>query len=328
MLRRTLNFASLCFTAYLLYSYLSGRGASGSSRWGYIDHGGAWKIEPQFDGADEFHEGLAAVRKDGKWGYIDATGNFAIEPQFSRAQQFSEGLAVVSKSSGDRVWETRFGYIDKTGAFVIPAKFARADRFSEGLATVCENNCLGKARTDKHGVIDRSGDYIIPPTFEWITPFSEGLAAATLDRDGPIRYGYIDRTGKVVIEAKWFAAGQFRQGLAATLSGYIDKRGQLVIPLSLDPGGHVGDFSDGLGSVSIGGDVTYYDASGRIALKAKRSQSFSEGFAAAFDNPWFGSPRFGFIDKSGKIAIPFRWGIAQNFSENLAGACDGCDPFN
>lgn len=70
---------------------------------GYIDKTGKFVINPQFDGAGDFSEGLARVCIGGsyppccggKWGYIDRTGKILINPQFDYAEDFSEGLAVV-----------------------------------------------------------------------------------------------------------------------------------------------------------------------------------------------------------------------------------------
>lgn len=39
-------------------------------QWGFIDGRGDWVIQPQFDDAYPFHEGLAAVKADNQWGYI------------------------------------------------------------------------------------------------------------------------------------------------------------------------------------------------------------------------------------------------------------------
>ena len=47
---------------------------------------------------DESVAGLnlnAPVKYNGKWGYIDKTGKFVIEPKFEGAYPFSEGLAMV-----------------------------------------------------------------------------------------------------------------------------------------------------------------------------------------------------------------------------------------
>ena len=63
---------------------------------------------------------------------------------------------------------------------------------------------------EEYGFVDRSGRVVIPPRFQFAERFSEGLARVELDD----RYGYIDRTGKVVIEARFQKAFRFSDGLA------------------------------------------------------------------------------------------------------------------
>lgn len=41
------------------------------------------------------YEGLAPVQVDNRWGFIDTNGRFVINPQFDRAEPFAEGLAPV-----------------------------------------------------------------------------------------------------------------------------------------------------------------------------------------------------------------------------------------
>ncbi len=55
-------------------------------------------IQPQFDAADSFSEGLAQVKIGNKWGYIDKTGKLVIPPQFDEANAFSAGLALVKST--------------------------------------------------------------------------------------------------------------------------------------------------------------------------------------------------------------------------------------
>jgi hypothetical protein len=80
---------------------------------GFIDKTGKVVIEPQFDGAESFSEGLAAVKvggvngNGGKYGYIDRMGKFAIALQFDEAASFSEGLAAVKVGN-------KWGYIGKS----------------------------------------------------------------------------------------------------------------------------------------------------------------------------------------------------------------------
>jgi hypothetical protein len=42
-----------------------------------------------------FSGGLASVLDRGKFGFIDRDGNFFIEPEFEAADSFSEGVALV-----------------------------------------------------------------------------------------------------------------------------------------------------------------------------------------------------------------------------------------
>jgi hypothetical protein len=69
----------------------------------------------------------------GKWGFIDKTGHYVINPQFDSAEPFSDGLAAVRIGG----WETgKFGFIDKTGHIVINPQFDFVSAFSDGLAAV------------------------------------------------------------------------------------------------------------------------------------------------------------------------------------------------
>ena len=52
-------------------------------------------INPQFDDASSFSDGLALVRIGDKSGFIDKTGSVVINLQFDDADSFSEGLARV-----------------------------------------------------------------------------------------------------------------------------------------------------------------------------------------------------------------------------------------
>ena len=55
-------------------------------------------IEPQYEDAGMFFEGLAAVKMDGKWGYIDTENKVVIPFEYDYAGFFSEGYAVVGKN--------------------------------------------------------------------------------------------------------------------------------------------------------------------------------------------------------------------------------------
>jgi len=162
---------------------------------GYIDKAGKLVVNPQFDVANNFSEGLAGVcvgGKDifcegGKWGYIDKAGKYVINPQFDGVYNFSEGLGVV-KIGG------KWGYIDKAGKLVVNPQFDVAYNFSEGLA--------GVKFSDKWGFIDKAGKYVINPQFDCAYNFSEGLAVVCVGGKGIFceggKRGFIDKAGKYV----------------------------------------------------------------------------------------------------------------------------------
>jgi hypothetical protein len=69
------------------------------------------KVNPQFDSAGDFADGLAVVAVSRRYGYIDKSGSFVINPQFDDGGNFNAGIAPV--------WiGNREGYINKHGQYV------------------------------------------------------------------------------------------------------------------------------------------------------------------------------------------------------------------
>lgn len=147
----------------------------------------------------------------GKWGYIDKTGKFVINPQFEDALPFSnEGIGIVSLSDGK--WQG----IDKTGKVIIPAQFEgrffslTRDRPGGGFrilesddpAAVTFSEGLRPEKTgDKYGYIDTTGRYVINPQFHWVSNFVDGLAFVIVSM-GPEKLAYIDKEGKYVWQSQ------------------------------------------------------------------------------------------------------------------------------
>lgn len=63
--------------------------------YGFLNRKGQ-EVLSGFEHCGAFNDGLAPARKNGKWGFIDHSGAFVIEPKFLSARSFSEGRAVVS----------------------------------------------------------------------------------------------------------------------------------------------------------------------------------------------------------------------------------------
>ena len=89
------------------------------------------------------------------------------------------------------------------------------------------------------------------------------------------KYGYINKTGKVIIAPTYEYADAFSEGLAMVKTdakrGYIDATGKLVIPAIYDMNPD-GGFSDGWAVVKQGSKFSYIDKTGKAVLDPKVSK--------------------------------------------------------
>lgn len=289
-------------------------------KWGFIDKTGRMVIQPQFDDVlrdqyggclvyshkpfKNFSEGLCAVRTGNKWGYIDKTGKFVIEAKYDNAATFSEGLGCVRLGN-------KIGYVDKTGKLVIPLQFDAYEQSS-------------KAHSD-------NPDWDFTSLLVEKLNFSDGLAVAR--KDG--KEGYIDHSGKFVIEPQFLAAGLFEDGAArvtrpedmSTRPGYatfIDKTGKPIINTDAT----CIDFSDKIflaanGKYDTNRRMYFLDSKGERVGNQEYvdARIFSEGLAAAAVSWGKGSlmgqnTTYGYIDKTGNFVTPQKFQISGN---NIAG---------
>ena len=152
---------------------------------GFIDASGKTVVEPRFQGAGFWAEGLCAIREDRKWGFIDVTGGkVVIEPIYeSTGYVFSGGLCGV-------LIDGKWGFIDRTGVVAIPPQYEQVGRFTEGLAAVQEDGLWG--------FIDGKGTMVIKPRFEvgqQELEFRNGLAHVKETHGSE---HYIDKRGKTI----------------------------------------------------------------------------------------------------------------------------------
>jgi hypothetical protein len=170
---------------------------------------------------------------------------------------------------------------------------------------------------DSWGYIDRTGTVVIEARFQAAESFSEGLAAV-VDDSG--RYGFIDLDGEWVIEPAFDYADDFSDGLAAVaddeLYGYIDTSGEWVIEPRYT---NAGDFSEGLAPAAVDWVYGYVDESGAWVIEPAYdyAERFTDGVAAV-DLPEAGGA---YIDRSGNVVMS-GWRYAWPFSEGLAAVDD------
>ncbi|HEX6648336.1 MAG TPA: WG repeat-containing protein [Pyrinomonadaceae bacterium] len=151
-------------------------------KFGYINRRGRIQIKPRFDSAQGFSEGLARVQINERYGFIDTSGRLVVKPRFNMADDFSDGLAAVKIPDGTCELCGEWAYINKSGQVVIHTKrivgtSTYAGAFSEGLASFYdERGQPAFPRNLPYGYLDKSGKIVIPAKFGYAAEFHEGLA--------------------------------------------------------------------------------------------------------------------------------------------------------
>ena len=241
-------------------------------RWKYIDESGEEAFEGSFEDLQAFNEGKAAVRVDGRWGYINLEGDFIINPRFRGAAPFSNNRAFV------RSLDYRdYYYIDETGnaldALSMPGDmdFIESGSFTEERALVLEDGL--------YGYIDPTGNTVIDLQYVEALPFSDQLAAVLISD----RWGFIDPMGTITISPQFVSAGIFNNGLAPARKnsnqfGYIDKTGTFLIAEQFD---EVRAFNEELAPVRMGEKWTFITIDGTPITEAKfdEVEGFNKGLA-------------------------------------------------
>lgn len=272
----------------------------------------------------DFSEGLAAFSVDVKInvggvflptfgqtesGFIDVNGNKVIPTQFNQCGKFSEGLAgCLSKAS-------KFSYIDRTGKTVFTLdNHCVSSEFHDGLAVFASmkkdesKEGQGGFVPGKCGFIDKTGKTVIEAKYELVKEFSQGRAAVKLND----KWFFIDQNGNQIGNT-FDKATSFSESLAAVRTqskwGYIEPSGKLIIPQTFDD---AQKFSDGLAAVRVGNLVGFIDRTGKTVIEPqfKDTFPFTQGLAAVKN----ASNLWGFIDKSGKVVIEPAFDEANSFS--------------
>ena len=202
-------------------------------KWSLINKSGTEIIESRFDDIRFFCEGFAVVVLNNKWGLINNKGKIIVDCKYDEISDFNEGMARV-KHNG------QYGFIDILGKEIIDCKYDGAESFSEGFAVVGIN--LKAPIVDKYSFVDKNGFWV------WRA------------------FGFVDKTGKEILSCtcKYSSVQDFNEGLAAIKIkdkwGFIDKSGTLVIEYKYD---YINAFDGGLASVSIGdGIYAFIDKNG------------------------------------------------------------------
>lgn len=232
----------------------------------------------------------------------------------SRAESiYRESEPLVAFQGSDSLWH----FLDHLGKELFkPKKIIDVAGYSEGFfrVQILDNN------QKKWAFMNKKGEIKIIPDCDLLSNFSEGMAITMKYKDcskEEILYGFIDTTGKQVIDMIYDDAIDFKEGKAfvsnSTNRGYINKKGEFIINLD-EVVGYT--FSEGMAMISNKDyKMGYLDSTGNqiINLIFEEAGKFSEGLAFANDNSYIG-----FINKKGEFVIPGKFEFTQDFHDGIA----------
>ncbi len=318
-------------------------------KFGFIDKQGKIVIPPQFDAVEDFSEGRARIYTAGKVGYIDLQGKIIIEPKYVTGGDFKNQRAVVLDGS-------QYMVIDPSGKVVARVPFRVLGDFHQDMVRLQKSGATdasGRREPTTYGYMNRDGQVIIPPQYLPASDFPDdgGLAVGGVNHE----WHYFDTTGKVIFRvpqpARLEGFTTFQSGLLRMkegfLWGYKDARGEWKIKPKYDD---ASDFKNGIARVELGGKWIEVNVDGNPVKRATWSalapvsdglrlvregdrigwltvddkpafayrkyddaRSFSCGLAAVrVDGFW------GYLDKSGNLAIRAVFNSARDFRDDLA----------
>lgn len=130
---------------------------------------------------------------------------------------------IVATAKFDDKW----GFIDLKGEWFIEPKFDSVGNFYNYYAEIYLN--------DKQGLINQNGEIIIEPVYEFVGLVEEDMLII-MEND---KIGYINVKTQELIKPQFEDGNEFSEGFAGVKNindkwGFIDKKGNLVIPYKYD----------------------------------------------------------------------------------------------
>ncbi len=295
---------------------------AGSKTWGYANEKGEIVIPATFEKCYEFsEEGYAPIYEPSEKAhhFIDVKGkrlatqitDFKLREGFLFGfglRGFTEGMTAIMQNK-------KFGYMNTEGKVVVQPKFNDATEFDGGYAVANSEA--------KRIIIDKKGNETpveIPGLLD-VNKFSEGFAPY---RAADKQWGFVNTSGKIVIQAKFLSVGYFSNGLAWAKTsdnkiGYIDTDGNWVIKPGFDVAKEF-DKSTGLARVKTGEKWAYTNKAGEISTMSDSEviSDFSDGLAEGKKNG-----KIGFYNAKCVWEIEPQFDGVRDFKNGFAAAKKG-----
>lgn len=160
-----------------------------------------------------------------KIGFYDTSGNVAIPAEYDFASRFYDGISYYS--NGKNIFDCKSGILKKTGEkieigdfyWVSDWGFEYADDKNRRLFAMRSNKCASKPNVNgKYGFVDRTGKIIIEPQFDKKPMFSKGMYNVQIG----FLNGFVNDVGEYVIPVQYDDSSWFNKHGYAIVSKFGD----------------------------------------------------------------------------------------------------------
>ena len=212
----------------------------------------------------------------------DYLSDFATRMKITNGVLTEQRLAVCRLNG-------KYGIVNSEGKQIQPMGFDElrkdvSDPSSKELPDMGAARDLHVRIGDKWGILTANGEQLAEVKFDSVGVFHDGLAVVKAAE----RYGYIDRSGAIVIPIQWMAAYDFSEGLAALR---VDKKHfQFIntartVVIKSKKYDSVGRFRNGICRVVKGGKVKWIDTKGK-ELKDESNSTKEEDEGSGANHFW------------------------------------------
>ncbi len=190
--------------------------------YGFIRHGGKFRVPLQYNAVGDVSEGLFSFRKDDRTGFINLEGDTIAPPIYDVVKSFSCGFSLVLCHNG------RYNYVDKKGKKLLENDVWEASEFRNNRAFVRLDN-----RSQWFSLINTKGEQVKLLPYKYHSNFSEGFCGvwnkATLFTFEKVAT-FIDLDGNKANIGDYDEVGNFTNGLAKVRMDndifYINHKGE------------------------------------------------------------------------------------------------------
>ncbi|MEJ2425814.1 MAG: WG repeat-containing protein [Candidatus Thiodiazotropha sp.] len=221
---------------------------------------------------------INAQAANGKWGYLDEQGHWLVEPELDEARGFVTDVGLARARQGNQ-----WGYIKSDGSWLVKPRYESARPFYHGFAAVAEH------KGGDYFFIDTTGKKAFDGEFSAVGDFGYNNLAPVARGE---QWGYVDQTGKMVIQPQFDRAFPFSsQGVAQVTAKPKSSPGLLDRLM----GSSQGDDDEALSGV--------IDTQGRWIVKPKFEFLWAYNDEGLAWGQWqtSGGEKNGYVDTQGKL---------------------------